>query len=69
VNYMSCGKEISGEYANNNNFTYLLSVWCIVTKFQTLNSWRAFWWLLDSVKSGHFEPSSCSPAEKTGDGY
>ena len=26
-------------------------------------------WLLDSVKSGHFEPSEWSAAEKTGDGY
>jgi len=26
-------------------------------------------WLLDSVKSGHFEPSDWSAAEKTGDGY
>jgi len=24
---MSFGKEISWEYADNNNFTYLLSVW------------------------------------------
>jgi len=24
---MSFGKEISYEYADNNNFTYLLSVW------------------------------------------
>jgi len=42
---MSFGKEISTVYANNNNnFTHLLSVRLNnVTKFQTMNSWSAFW--------------------------
>jgi len=80
VNYMSFGKEISWEYANNNNFAYLLSsvVNSLEMKRFLIDCWThrpikrlaylfiGLW--LDSVnKSGHFEPSDWSAAEKTAD--
>jgi len=65
---MSFGKEINWEYADTNNVAYLLSS---VVKY-SLEMKRVLIsgsdWLLDSVnKSGHFEPSDWSAAEKTGD--